>query len=102
MERRTGRASSGARRLVLRTGDDVSQAESRTIRVRVVTGASNPRVEETAGGGFRVCVSASPEKGKANAQVIKALAKHLGVPKTGIELVRGHTSRDKLFRIDAH
>ncbi len=78
----------------------VNAGEPRTIRVRVVTGASNPRVEENPEGEFRVYVSAAPEKGKANAQVKKALAEHLGVRKASLELVRGHTSRDKLFRLD--
>ena len=41
-----------------------------------------------------------PEDGKANAAVIKLLAKALGVAKSRLVLVRGATSRDKLFRID--
>lgn len=72
----------------------------RNITVRVVTGSASPRVEELPEGHFRVYVSASPEKGKANAQVVKALAKHLRIPKSRIEIIRGHRTRDKLLRID--
>jgi uncharacterized protein (TIGR00251 family) len=48
-------------------------------------------------------VSAAPEDGKANAAVIKTLARSLGIPKSAIEILRGHSSRQKLvaFEMDA-
>jgi uncharacterized protein (TIGR00251 family) len=48
-------------------------------------------------------VSAAPEDGKANAAVLKTLARSLGIPKSTIEVLRGHASRQKLvaFQIDA-
>lgn len=49
---------------------------------------------------LRVYVTTVPEDGKATAAVIKLLAKHLGVAKSRLTLVRGATSRDKLFRLD--
>lgn len=67
--------------------------------MRVVTGSPRPRVEEASEGSFRVYVSAAPEKGRANAQMLKALSKHLGVPRSSISIVRGHTSREKLVRV---
>ncbi|WP_347266987.1 DUF167 domain-containing protein [Paracoccus sp. (in: a-proteobacteria)] len=48
---------------------------------------------------LRVTVTAVPEDGKANAAVIKLLARALGVAKSRLELVRGASGRDKLFRI---
>ncbi|PWE33694.1 hypothetical protein DDZ14_03230 [Maritimibacter sp. 55A14] len=48
---------------------------------------------------LRVSVTVVPEDGKANAAVLKLLAKALGVPKSRLELLRGATSRDKLFRV---
>ncbi|MFV0386733.1 DUF167 domain-containing protein [Paracoccus sp. (in: a-proteobacteria)] len=54
-------------------------------------------VDET---GIRAHVTAVPEDGKANAAVIKLLAKSLGVAKSRLTLVRGATSRDKVFRLD--
>ena len=45
-------------------------------------------------------VTAVPERGKANAAVIALIAKALGVPKRNVEVVRGHTSRDKTISID--
>jgi uncharacterized protein YggU (UPF0235/DUF167 family) len=49
-------------------------------------------------GGIRVAVLAPPEDGKANAAVQALLAHALGVAKSRLVLVRGATSRDKVFR----
>jgi uncharacterized protein YggU (UPF0235/DUF167 family) len=46
-----------------------------------------------------VYVSAAPEKGRANSEVIKALSRHLGVNRASLEITRGETSREKLVRI---
>ena len=37
--------------------------------------------------------------GQANTAVIELLAKHFGVPKSTIEIVRGHTSCVKVVRV---
>ncbi len=68
------------------------------IAVRVTPKASRNAitVEE---GAIRVYVTTVPEGGKANAAVVKLLAKALGVPKSRLELIRGATSRDKTFRV---
>lgn len=50
--------------------------------------------------GLRAYVTVVPEDGKANAAVVKLLAKALGVAKSRLTLVRGQTARDKVFRID--
>ena len=49
---------------------------------------------------LRVYVTALPEEGKANAAVVKLLSKAIGVPKSRLRLVRGETSRDKVFRVE--
>jgi hypothetical protein len=63
-----------------------------------------PRARKTGierdGPTIRVAVSAPPEDGRANAAVAEALAHALGVAKTRLTLLRGTTSRDKLFRLD--
>lgn len=48
---------------------------------------------------LRATVRSVPEKGKANAALIKLLAKELNVPPTAISLVSGDTSRLKRVRI---
>lgn len=68
------------------------------IALRVTPRASRARL--VAGeDGLRGYVTAPPDAGKANAAVQVLLAKALGVPKTGLKLVRGHTARDKVFEV---
>jgi uncharacterized protein YggU (UPF0235/DUF167 family) len=68
------------------------------IAVRVTPKASRNRVVAEAGA-IRVHVTVVPEGGRANAAVQKLLASALGVPKTRLALIRGHTARDKVFRV---
>lgn len=51
--------------------------------------------------GIKVAVFAPPEDGKANAAVQVLLAHALGVAKSRLVLVRGGTSRDKVFRLES-
>lgn len=71
----------------------------RRLSVRVTPRASRNAVicEE---GAIRVMVTAVPADGKANKEVIRLLAKALGIAKTRLTLLRGETGRDKTFRID--
>ncbi|MBO5662760.1 MAG: DUF167 domain-containing protein [Alphaproteobacteria bacterium] len=69
------------------------------INVRVIPRAKLNRVEVQPDGTVRVHTTTAPTDGKATNDVIKMLAEHYGVPKTSIKLVRGATSRDKVFEI---
>lgn len=68
------------------------------IAVRVTPKASRNRITFE-DGEIRVYVTTVPEGGKATKEVAKLLARALGVPKSRLALVRGATSRDKVFRI---
>jgi uncharacterized protein (TIGR00251 family) len=46
-----------------------------------------------------VKVTAAPDKGQANAAVIKVLAKAMMVSKSSFQLVKGQTDRNKTFEI---
>jgi uncharacterized protein (TIGR00251 family) len=70
------------------------------LQVRVVPRAKRNAIELDEDGGIKVRVTAVPERGKANAAVIALIAKALSVPKRNVEVVRGHTSRDKTISID--
>ena len=67
------------------------------INVRVIPRAKLNRVEIQPDGTVRVHTTTAPTDGKATADVIKMLAEHYNVPKTSIKLIRGATSRDKVF-----
>lgn len=69
------------------------------IPIRVTPRARRNEIS-VADGAIRVQVTAPPEDGKANAAVVKLLAKAMGVAKSRLVLVRGATSRDKVFRLD--
>lgn len=47
-------------------------------------------------GAYIVYVEASPEKGKANMEVMKVLSKHF---KKRVEIIRGFTSKNKIIKI---
>lgn len=69
------------------------------IPVRVTPKAAANRIAVDADGLIRVYVTTVPEGGKATAAVVRLLAKAIGIPKSRLELVRGETSREKLFRV---
>lgn len=68
------------------------------LPVRVSPGASAERL--IPGDPMRVAVTTVPEGGKATKAVIALLARAFGLPKSAVILVRGETSRDKVFRIE--
>lgn len=69
------------------------------IALRVTPKASRNMLKLEEGGLLRAYVTTVPEGGKANAAVVKLLSKALGVPKSRLALLRGHSARDKLFRV---
>lgn len=69
------------------------------VNVRVIPRAKINRVEVQPDGTLRLHTTTAPTDGKATADVVKMLARHYDVPKTSIKLIRGETSRDKVFEI---
>ena len=51
-------------------------------------------------GVLRVSVTAPPRDGKANAALLELLAGTLGLAKSRLRIVRGHSSRDKAVAVD--
>jgi uncharacterized protein (TIGR00251 family) len=69
------------------------------IRLRVSPGAARSTVVGRHGDGWKVRVAAPAENGKANDVLVRLLAGWLGLPRTGVELVSGHTRRDKIVEL---
>lgn len=68
------------------------------IKVKILPGSPKTElVEVMADGTYKIRVAAPPEKGKANAALIKFLKKHFGVAQASI--ISGHTDRVKLIRL---
>ena len=72
-----------------------------TIRVRVQPKASGNQILGFREDVLRLRVTAPPEDGKANAAVVRLLAQTLGISRSRLEVVRGHSSRDKVIRVSS-
>lgn len=69
------------------------------ISVKVKANSSQERVEKTGDNDYSVWVRAKPTDGKANEAVIKALAGYFDIAKSKVSLVKGQTSKQKIFEI---
>jgi hypothetical protein len=58
-----------------------------------------PLVETAEDGTLTLYVRERAVDGAANEAVVRVLSVHLGVPKSRIDIVRGHTSRSKLVEV---
>jgi uncharacterized protein (TIGR00251 family) len=70
------------------------------LSVKVVPKSSRNAVTGWVGETLKICVTAPPEKGKANAAVEAVLAEVLGVARERVRLVSGHASPRKTVEID--
>jgi uncharacterized protein YggU (UPF0235/DUF167 family) len=74
-------------------------AEMGTVTVRVMPRSGRTGVEGDRGE-IRVRVRAAPDRGKATEEARRALAAALGIAPSRVRLLRGATSRMKVFEID--
>ena len=75
------------------------RARLRVTPKAVRNGIEGPRTEAGGRVALVVRVTAAPERGKANAAVIKLLAQAWGVPRSSIDITAGTTDRCKTVRI---
>lgn len=69
------------------------------ITVTVNTGARSERVERIDPLRLRVAVTEPPREGRANAAVVKAVARFFGVPPSAVHILHGARSRSKVLEI---
>lgn len=74
------------------------------VRLRVTPKASRDAIGEVVAdgqgkGAIKIAVTAVPEKGNANAAVIKFLARTWRLRKSDMDIVQGATDRNKTLRI---
>ena len=67
--------------------------------IRVVPRASKSEIVGGVDGSLRVRISAPPVDGAANAEVVRLLAKALGVAKSNVSIISGEMSKTKRVRI---
>lgn len=69
------------------------------IRLHVSPGSRRPAVAGRHGDARKVRVTAAPERGRANAAVVRLVAEALGVARADVELVSGAGSREKVVLV---
>lgn len=69
------------------------------VEVKVKPNSKWPGISEEEDGSLLVRLQTPPVDGKANQELIQVVAKHFGVPRRDVEIVRGHASRTKLIEI---
>ena len=73
--------------------------DTTTIPVWVTPGASRDAVAGLRQDSIHLRVASPARQGRANAAVEALLARSLGIPGSGVRILRGHTSRRKLVAI---
>ena len=69
------------------------------LSVRVVPRAAKDEIAGTLGNALKVRIQAPPVEGKANAYLVKFLAKKWNLARSDIELLSGETDRNKRLKI---
>jgi len=78
-----------------------TMADSRaTVQVHVQPGAKSSEIQGVRNGVLHVRVTAPPREGRANRALLELMARMLAVKKGDLEIIRGHTSRDKVVAIE--
>jgi uncharacterized protein (TIGR00251 family) len=70
-----------------------------TLSVRIQPRASKNEIVTMESGALKIRLTAPPVDGAANEALVKFLAQTLSIPKSHVEIVSGHTSREKIVRI---
>lgn len=71
-----------------------------SFMVRVVPRASKSEIVGEHDGALKVRLASPPVDGAANAELIKLLAKTIGVSRGDVEIVSGNTSKTKQIRLN--
>ncbi|HPA78445.1 MAG TPA: DUF167 domain-containing protein [Kiritimatiellia bacterium] len=69
------------------------------ISVKIIPNAPRCKVDGLLGDYLKIRIQAPPVDGKANAALLKFLAKELGVPVSHLTVLSGHTGRIKRIAV---
>ena len=70
-----------------------------TLGVRIQPRASKNSMERLEDGTLKIRLTAPPVNGAANDALVRYLADSFGVPRSAVEILSGHTARQKVVRI---
>ena len=71
------------------------------LRIKVKPNSKADEIIREEDGSLKVKIRAQPVEGKANKYLITYLSKVLGIPKSGIKLLKGESNSFKTFEINA-
>jgi uncharacterized protein YggU (UPF0235/DUF167 family) len=74
-------------------------SDGAAFRIACRPRAPKTRCRGSAGGALRLDVGAPPERGKANDEVVRFLARALGVPSSALRISAGAGAREKSIRV---
>jgi uncharacterized protein len=70
------------------------------LAIKVMPGSAKTEFREImADGTYKIAIAAAPEKGKANTELVKFLARELSVLKSRLIIISGAGERTKLVKI---
>lgn len=69
------------------------------IFITAKTNAKERKVKRIDKQHLAVWVKERPQKGKANKAIIEAVADYLGIPKSGVSILHGQTSKHKVLQV---
>ena len=75
------------------------QSDGVLLAVKLQPRASRSEIGEPLGNELRIKVTAPPVDSAANEALIRLLSETLDLPRSRVELVRGHTSRHKVLKL---
>jgi hypothetical protein len=73
--------------------------EGLVLKIFVLPRSSKNMLAGRHGDALKIKLTAPPVEGAANKLCITFLARHLGLPKSSLEIVSGHTGRTKLILV---
>jgi len=68
--------------------------------IKIIPKSSKTEIIEQKDNFLKIKLKAIPEKGKANTELIKFLAKHFKTAKSNINIIKGKTGRNKIVEIN--
>jgi len=71
-----------------------------TIEVAVRPEAPRSAIQRIDERGLVIAIAAAPEHGKANEELIRLVGKVAGVPRTAVSVLKGHSARRKVLRVE--
>ncbi len=71
------------------------------IKIKVIPNSGKQKVFLDKSNQLKCYLKSAPEKGKANLELIKFLAKELSITKNDISIISGATTRKKKLKINA-